>query len=105
MLIMIFNFPFPKNITQIAFPRITICQGDDGWSQENLAKIGYEDIKSFLIGNNSVETGWMAGQDSVRELFDKVYSKPKIEKGFAFYFHETCEKTLELTEKLQQFQS
>ena len=61
------------------FPRITICQGDDGWSQEDLATMGYKDIKNFVIGNNSVERGWRAGQESVKELFDKVYSKPKIE--------------------------
>ena len=65
-----------KDMSKTAFPRIELCYGGDFWTQSEIIKAGYKDFKDFVIGRNKFQNGWKAEEDSVRDLFNKVYQKP-----------------------------
>ena len=63
------------------FPRITFCHSDGrGYNYSRIGQLGYKDAKAFLIGRNVHGNGWMVNDKTPEEVFETVYSEPKLEE-------------------------
>ena len=63
------------------FPRITFCHSDGrGYNYSKIWQLGYKDAKAFLIGKNVHGNGWMVNDKTPKEVFETVYSEPRLEE-------------------------
>ena len=71
-------------MTEIEFPRITICHGDGhGYDKTKIYKFGYDGFDNLLYGKSSNISsygyGWVPSNVSTKDMFEQLYRKPFIE--------------------------
>ena len=69
-----------QKISDVLFPRVRLCYGQEGYNSSRLEQLGYENLYAFIIGKNSRGGhGWISENKTREDLFEVVYTEPHLE--------------------------